>query len=146
VTVTIDDIVYPNVLANRGPSVPPVGPALSGRRHRSDGIRSIFRRSSTLRLGVEPRFLRRLPVAAVKQLHLVLRCFEIEVVKTTDVYGIRTWVRARISKSMDATVPAEEMLGDLFVELVEGQFVLALQELKLLRGNVTSEQSLLGAY
>ena len=80
--------------------------------------------------------MRCLPVTAIEQLYLVLRCFEIKVVKATNVYGIRYWVRPRIAKNVDAAALAKEVFGDLLVELVYRQFVRTLQQFKPLRRDI----------
>jgi hypothetical protein len=38
---------------------------------------------------------------------------------------------------VDAAMPTEKMLGDLLVELIEGQFFLPLQQLKVLGIDIT---------
>jgi hypothetical protein len=86
----------------------------------------------------QARILRCLPIAAIEQPDFVRGRIEIEIVQATDIHGIRSGIRARIAKGMYAAVPAEEMLGDLLVELIESQFAFTLQQLKLLGGNIAA--------
>jgi hypothetical protein len=47
---------------------------------------------------------------------------------------------------MYAAFPAKVMLGDFLVELIESQFALAPQQLKLLERDIASQHSFLGAH